>query len=236
MPIYHEEFNRGLWAAGLLLQLALLIALLVRKQARRFPVFTVLLAFYLVRTSLLYALAGHMSSGEIALLNDGLSSLDLLLQLMVAAEIAQHLVSGKCGVSGKGGWNWRHGVLGFGILGLAIGAGWLAGFVYRASPRVSVDRGQVFSSCVMILLFGCALWSRASGPVRRIVEGFALYGLVSLLAQAGRARAVFYRDTSSYVGWSYAVIAAYLFVVSFWLLTVKTDGDRTPYRFAKTSM
>ena len=184
---WQDTLNRLLWAAGFGLQLGLLVALVVRRLWRRCPAFTLLVAFYIVRTAVLYGLARHLAAAPYALLYEGLSWLDLLLQLAVAVEIALAAVRQ---------WGRRVGgrVLGapmlsgamLGMVAFAVCGAWLAPALLKAPARIPVYRGQIFISCLMILLFGWTLWLQASRTARRIAGGLAVYGLASLTSQAAR--------------------------------------------------
>lgn len=219
MHTTQEVLNRCLWLAGLLLQAALLVALVMRREARRFPAFTLLIAFYTARTTLLYALSGHLPAATYGQLYETLSWLDLALQMLVAAEIARHIVHQRTG------WSWRVGGMLLLFLAVAGCGSWFAAMMVRPYPRISVDRGQAFTSCFMLLLLGWTWWRSTFGPVRRIVEGFALYGLVVLLAEPARIQAFVNRNPRTYLASSYAPAIAYLGILIFWLLTVRTTDS-----------
>ena len=79
--------NHLIWAAGVLGHLLLLAVLLVRKRGARFPWFTLLILFYLVRSVGLVA-ALHFSGRPASLLATTIIDLaDILLQLAVLAEL-----------------------------------------------------------------------------------------------------------------------------------------------------
>lgn len=79
--------NHLIWAAGVLGHLLLLAVLLVRKRGARFPWFTLLILFYLVRSVGLVA-ALHFSGRPASLLATMIIDLtDILLQFAVLAEL-----------------------------------------------------------------------------------------------------------------------------------------------------
>lgn len=79
--------NHLIWAAGVLGHLLLLAVLLVRKRGARFPWFTLLILFYLVRSVGLVA-ALHFSGRPASLLATSIIDLtDILLQFAVLAEL-----------------------------------------------------------------------------------------------------------------------------------------------------
>ncbi len=80
--------NHLIWAAGLLGHLLLLTVLFVRRRATRFPWFTLLILFYLVRSVGLVAalhLTGHPAALRATMIID---LTDILLQCAVLAELA----------------------------------------------------------------------------------------------------------------------------------------------------
>lgn len=81
--------NHLIWAAGLLGHLLLLIVLFMRKRVARFPGFTLLIVFYLVR-SVGLAAALHFSGHPVPLLVTILIDLlDILLQFAVLVELSR---------------------------------------------------------------------------------------------------------------------------------------------------
>jgi hypothetical protein len=205
----------SLWLLGLLLQCALLRLLFQRGLTRRIPVFTLLMAFYPLRSTVLFVAFGRLAPATYAATANALSIIDLLLQLTVAAEIALHLIRAS------GRWK-RSNIL---LIALLPALAWAATFaIIRFLPAhspIPPDRLQIFASLTMILLSAWAVLRPAPALIRRIALGFAFYGLVNLFATAARASAAAHRDAQLFVFWSYAATAAYLAVVVFWIATLK---------------
>jgi hypothetical protein len=207
--------NTSVWIAGLALQASLLAAIFIRRLARTLPVFTALLAFYVVRSVLLFSLTGHMQPANFASLFDALSLADFLLQLLVAVELALRILRSAHHRTWAG-WT-RHGILI--VTALAIAAG--AASRVRAPGRYPPDRGMAF---VAILMFFLVLWmiaAKISSPQRRVAEGFVFYGAIGTLAGIGRAYAALHRNAGAFSAWSYLSTATWLAVVLFWILTLK---------------
>ena len=89
--------NLCLWLAGLALQAFLLVVLFRRKLVLRVPVFSFLIAFYVVRAAVLYVLSPRMAPPDYSHLYSVLSLADLCLQILVAVEIGVHLLVGIAG-------------------------------------------------------------------------------------------------------------------------------------------
>ncbi|HEY0757934.1 MAG TPA: hypothetical protein VGD59_01625 [Acidisarcina sp.] len=209
------KVNTWVWALGVAMQSTLLMALIVRRLPRRIPVFTLLIAFYLVRSAVLFGSSGHVSRAALAAIYNGLSLADLMLQIAVAAEIAVLAMRQRGGLTLG-----RSGAL-LGLLAVAASIGWAAGLRWQTRGRVSLDRGQIALAVLFVLLFVWGSAVGASGLVRRQMEGFALYSGISLASQVERYQAAVHRDAGMYIGWSYTVAAVYLVVLGYWLLTLR---------------
>ncbi len=81
--------DNALWAAGLLGHAALLVVLLVRKRWRGLPVFTMLIAFEVARTCLLFLVLKDGSAHQYFLCYWGTGFLDYVFQLALIYELAR---------------------------------------------------------------------------------------------------------------------------------------------------
>ncbi len=207
----HATLNTSLWALGVALQIALLVVLAARGGARRLPMFTTLIAFYAVRSVVLFAVSGHVSRSMMGSIYNGFSSTDVLLQMIVAAEMAVWLIRLR------GGWTRARGGLVAGLAAIAGGGGWFAGTIWKTHGPVSLDRGQVALAILFVLLFAWAAWKRVSGSVVQETIGFAIYSFVSLIAQVEKYRAAIAQNAGIYAAWSYTLATVYLLVLIFWL-------------------
>jgi hypothetical protein len=205
--------NNSLFLAGLVLQAGLLALVFLRGIARKIPSFTLLLLFYPMRALVLFVLPRLIGPSDFGVAYRELSLFGLLLQLIVAAEIAWRL--------------WR--VLGatrWGLLLVPVIA-WVGALaLWAALPArapLPVDRVQMFCSMVMILLCGFALAGHADLLLRRVIAGLAVFGVVDLIATAGKSLAAMHRDATGFAVWSYADAGCYLLVVLFWMVSLRDE-------------
>lgn len=210
-----KTVNLLLWSVGVALQAALLVGLFLRGMVRRFPLFSLLIAFYMARSVLLYFLAGHIGWAAYGDLYRVLSWADLALQLLVLAEIAAGILRGS------GLWSrlrgLKAGLAAFATIAASVA---LAAELPSRGPLL-VDRGSVFTALLMLLLLPWTLIAGTRGTVRRIVEGLAAYGLVAVVATLLRSHAAVHRDASAWAAAAYAQSGVYLAAVVYWLFTVR---------------
>jgi hypothetical protein len=227
--------NNSLWVLGLVLQCSLLALLFRRRIARTLPVFTFLIVFYLLRSALLFVLARHIDYSAYASTYDALSIADLLLQLLVATEIAIRLVriAGTSGLAAS-----RRTDLLFLLPCLALGATTLLCHLLPASPRVPPDRMQLFNWFAMVFL---CLWAialpkptpPATSLLRRVLLGFASYGALGICVTAVRTltaanREAFHFAPSSYSLPAYILPVAWLAVVLYWIAILRPHTNTAP--------
>jgi hypothetical protein len=112
------------------------------------------------------------------------------------------------------------------LIVLAGAATWSITSALPARAPVPLDRGAVFTSALMLLLFLWMRWMKASGLPRSIAAGFAFYSAMSLMAEVERSRTGFARNANTYSGWSYVQAGVYLVVLSFWLHMLRRDQER----------
>jgi hypothetical protein len=211
--------NDSVLALGLLLQGSLLALLFTRRIAHRLPLFTALLAFYLLRSALLFTLSGHIDSDAYTDLYNGLSVLDLLLQLVVAIEIAIRLTR----VSG--GFTTRRDML-FVLPCLAFGATWLTCELLPIVTRLPPDRLQLFDWFALLLLGVWSLTLPTHDPpalslIRRISFGLATYSLLGVCTTIARTLAAAHRNARLFAESSYILPIAWLLIVLCWIVILK---------------
>jgi hypothetical protein len=212
-----SAINLTLWLAGLALQALLVILLVVRRLASSNMLFTLLIVFYILRSVLLFTLFGHVQSGGYQQLYSLLSLADLLLQMMIATQLAVGILKQT------GDWRLQHGpkimaIFGFGLVAAAAIAASLP-----EHGRVPVDRGAAFVSVLMLLLFFWMLLARVSSVLRSIAAGFAVFGITGVVAGMVRNNAALYRDPAAYTAASYAQAGIYMAVVLFWIFALRLD-------------
>lgn len=213
--------NVCLWAAGLALQLLLVAALFARGVAKRFPVFTTLILFYVARSVFLFTLFGHVAQSTYSGLYDLLSWIDLSLQILLAVEIGASILRHS---GGQGSSSRRTTAIGTILVFTAL---MIAGVVAALLPspgRIPVDRGAAFAAVLMLFLMTWAVAIRLPGPSRRIVEGFAVYGASAVAIGLERSYAALYRNAAAYTAGSYSQACVYIIVVAYWLFTLKLQA------------
>ena len=203
--------NTLLWALSLLLEGLLLAVLIRRGTARLLPVFTALIAFYVLRSVLLFALFGHLDAPAYELTYTTLSSIDLLLQIAVAGELF-------AGDRQRTQPPLPRPALFAGLVLLSAAVAWLLSVALPGSARNPVDRGVLFTSSLMLAVFAFARDRFAGTFSRRVLQGFAVLGIAGILTQIGRTVAALHRDAHAFTRWSWAEPGAYLAVLVFWLL------------------
>jgi hypothetical protein len=211
--------NITIWTFALVLQCVLVYAVFRRGIARRFPLFASLLVFHPVRAALLFGSSGHLRSGPASSLYGVLSFIDDALQLMVALEIALHLVRGI------GGWTRFRALLCLLLLGAVSLFTWIT--LTMVPNRMSSDRLQLFVWFVLLALFGAVLKGSRSPNLTRISAGLAVFSAVQLSALAGRTVAFLNRNAGQYAAWSYVPAVGYLAIVIFWLCALRREAERT---------
>jgi hypothetical protein len=205
----------ALWAVSLVLQGLLLAILIGRAWARRVPVFTVLIAFYIVRSVALFALPGHLKPGPFAGLYDAFSLADVVLQLAVTAEIAL-AAARQYGEEGRDRLARALLLLLAGVL-----AAVLATALLPSRGPAPVDRGSVLAAFLMLLLWLWMTVERLRGPARRVAEGFAAYGAVAITANVIHNQAGLHRSEGVFRTASWAQSIAWVLAVVFWCLTLR---------------
>lgn len=202
-----------LWSVGLVLQLTLLTMLFVRSAARRVPIFTLLIAFYIVRSIALFVLPGAISHAAYASLYENLGLADTVLQIGVAIEIA------VTALRQYDTWSRERIVKIAFLMMTGVVAALFVAILLPSRGRAPIDRGTVFPAILMVLLFLWMAIARLGGPSRRIAEGFAAYGVVAIAANVVRNQAALDRSGRWYLAGSYAQSGMYLLAVLFWILT-----------------
>jgi hypothetical protein len=218
--------NTSIWAIGLILQCLLLGALARRGVARRLPLFTALVGFYVVRSVFLFAAFGHLSTDTYSLTYQALSLMDIVFQVLVAWELfsgGRQYPPAPAHSAAVQDSLWRRLALFSALLVGSAAVTWGLSAAVPANPNVRMDRGVLLSSALMLAVAAVTFfWLRNSrGPAtRRVLEGFAILAASGILAQIGRALAARHRDAWAYGFWSYLAAVAYLAVLLFWLVAL----------------
>lgn len=204
--------NHLIWAAGVLGHVLLLAVLLVRKRGARFPWFTLLIVFYLVRSVGLVA-ALHFSGRPASLPATMIIDLtDILLQFAVLAELT------SAGLRPLGVFR----RITLPLLLLSSGAV----VVLRLAPAGRTTLSVVLILCHFLLSVLMVEWAVVlaflARPMRLswrshvavITFGFGVYS-AALLAGGGYFRSG--REMRDYVFFSFFRVIVYLVVLGWWV-------------------
>jgi hypothetical protein len=213
-----KSLNVVLVALSVGLECALLGVLIVRGNARRLSLFTLLIAFYVARSVAYLVLPAHMGPASFARLFAGLSLADVVLELGLAGQIA--LAAARQYSDAQRDRLSR--VLLLLLAGVLVSV--LATALLPSRGRVQIDRGTVLVGFLMLLLWVWMAVERLGGPARRVAEGFAAYGAVAIVANVVRNQAGLHRNETLFRTASYAQSGAYLLAVAFWCLALRRAG------------
>lgn len=214
------NFQTTLVLLAVFLHALLLTLLFLRGAARRLPAFTTLIAFYLLRSLLLYGLFGHMDDDAYALFFNALDLLDLFLQVLVMWELLRKTSTISSTL--------HRAALFAGLLLLSAAASWGISMAIPATPHLRLDRGLLLTSALMLLT---ALTSIKNAPTlaRRVLFGFGALGFANILCQVERTLAAFHREPLPFRRWSYIEAVAYLAIVLFWIVDLISERRRTAH-------
>lgn len=207
--------NHLIWAAGLLGHLVLLAVLFMRKRVARFPWFTLLIIFYLLRSIGLVA-ALHFSGHPAHLFASMIIDLtDVLLQCAVLAELTWNALQPLGGI--------RRFTLPLLLLASGILIVMRLAPSGHSSPRTILILMHFLLSVLMVewaivlafLLRPLRLSWRSH--VAAISFGFGIYS-AALLAGGGYFTTG--REMSDYVFFSFFRISVYLLILLFWSVSL----------------
>ncbi len=216
---------------GLALQIWLLFLLFSRRMASQVVLFSPLLFFYPVRSTLLFGLSHHISRTAFETLYSWLSLLDIMLQIAVAVELSLAILrSGSKSLLPRG--------LLIPLLFLVAAAFTTAvTAVLPAQSPVPADRGVLFTGFLFLLLLAWSLSVRLTLWRRSVLIGFAAIGGSGILSQSAKTIAALHHNAHLFSFWSYENAGVYLIVLLFWVLccrpfattpTLSVQGARPP--------
>lgn len=230
-----QNLQSSLWMAGLLAHLLLLLVLVVRGRVARFPLFTLLIVFYIVRMSLPQMSFTHTLSPTAFLwFFWGFEIGDILLRAVVLGELLW-IAFRPTAIPGVR-------VVAWSAVAVAL-AGAIAMAVGSAHPPVQAmlawsifSKGNLAVAILSVLVLAMLLFTRSTtGLTRRshvlaIAGGLAFYAFFFLLLQAirylgpgqpnphGGAHLPYFRY---WMRWSSA--GAYFLVVLYWIASFWFD-------------
>lgn len=229
MPV--SGLDRLFWAAGFFGHLVLLAVLFRKDRARRFPFFTALIAFEVVRTVVLFVEREHGTRAAYLWTYLAVSLVDLSLQLAVAYEVASHVFRpmGRWATDVRSGLIW----LGWGSLAVASGLTWLAA---PSSPQwkfAALIKGNFFSASLLSELFlGMVVLSVTVGlpwrtHVARIAYGLGAFSVLDVLIEVAHTiyGGVYQANLGEVLTTTRKVL--YLLVLGFWIVTLWQEAPET---------
>lgn len=214
-----------LWAFGFVEHCVLLAVLWYCGRAPRFPVFTTLVTFNVVRTIVLYFTHSFGSPKSYFYVFWSFSFLDVMLQLAVVYELSGHVFR-PLGV-----WapdvRRSFAVLAGASLLIASALTWLAAPPARFLRSAIVIRGNFFSSALMSELFvAMVVLSVTMGlpwrtHVARLTQGFGVYSIFGLITEG--AHSYFGAAGAAYKPVSQVRISLYCLCVAYWIVAMVRD-------------
>lgn len=218
------------WAASFVADCVLLAVLVLRRRAASFPVFTLLIAFYVVRTVTLYLLTLRFGVWSWPYIRTywPLAFVDELLQLIVFYELAVHVFcpTGVWARDIRRAFVWLLTASGV----LALGLAFLASPPTPRTYERFLFRSDFFTSVLMSELFvGTMVLSATAGlpwktHVARIAQGFGAYALIDVALGAARNYFGLGRGPHVYKALSEATNLAYLGCAGYWIVTLWQDA------------
>jgi hypothetical protein len=218
-----------LWALTFIEHCALLAVLLYFRRASRFPVFTTLIAFDVLRTIALFFTLRFGTADNYFYAYWSFAIVDVALQLAVAYELA-----GKV-FRPLGSWapEVRQGfaiLISVSLL-IAVGLTWLATPPTPSVRSTIVIRGDFFSSALMSELFvAMVVLSVTLGlpwrtHVARIAQGFGVYSIFTLITEG--AHNYFGLGKHLYASISRGRIVLYCVCVAYWTVSLALKEPET---------
>jgi len=213
-----------LWVAGFLGDSILLVVLIAKHRAHRFPIFTSMIAFYLSRAMVLFFVERY---GSPAAYYNGywtLAVVDVALQLMVLYEAASKVFSP--------GGQWAPGIRRTFLWMIATSVAVAAVLTWLCEPAKTTflgtmtQRGNFFASVLISELFvGMIVLSVTSGlPLRthvaRIVQFLGVPATVGILIETLQTYFGHFKGPDFYEFLSHIQIGVYIAVETFLIVTL----------------
>lgn len=180
-------FQTSLWGAGLAAHLLLLLVLVVRGHARRFPWFTALIVFYLLRSVIpQLPMTRHLDQGSYVRLFWGFELGDILLRVLVLAELVWHAFKDSRVSRGR--------IVAWSVVAVAASAvpTVLMGPLPASQIWAAFAKGNLLAAFLSLALLAALIATRRTtglswrSAVSRIAHGMAFYAFVFLALEALR--------------------------------------------------
>jgi hypothetical protein len=215
------------WLSGLAGHGTLLFVLFYRGRMRSFPLFTALITANILKTVMLYLIYPRTQGGySYAYFYTywGFATLDVLLQLAVAYEIASHVFR-PLGVWAS---DLRRHLIWLIILSLcvAMALAWLSSPRTYQWKEALVIRGSLFSAALLAELFvGMTGLSVTAGlpwktHAARIAQGLGIYSVFCIVVEAGDSYFGMANGTTASMMLTEARMTLYLVCLTYWIITL----------------
>lgn len=177
----------SLWAAGLAAHLLLLLVLVVRGHARRFPWFTALIVFYLLRSVIpQLPMTRHLDQASYVRLFWGFELGDILLRVLVLAELLWRAFQNSRISRGR--------IVAWSVAAIAAAAvpTVLMGPLPASQVWAAFAKGNLLVAFLSLALLAALIATRRStglswrSAASRIAHGLAFYAVVFLVLEALR--------------------------------------------------
>jgi hypothetical protein len=217
-------FDQSLWAAIFVQDLILVCVLLFRRRVQRFPVFTALISFDIVRTVTLFVIQHSGSRATYFYTYWVLALIDVLLQLGVLYRIA----SGVFRPAGRWASDTVSGLISL-ILGSVAGAiilTWIPKPAVVLPLQIVLLKGNFFSALLFSeLSVGMLALSVRAGlswkaHIARLMQGFVGYSLCTLALETARTYFGVTQGSRAYSDLSHIRIVVYMLCMSYWITTL----------------
>jgi hypothetical protein len=226
--MHPSRIELSYWAAGLFLHSVLLVVLWTRHRATTFPFFTTLITANIIRSITLYAVFHYGTRTAYLFSYMGLATLDFVLQLCVAYELASHVF--------RPTGTWAPDVRRPFITLVAISV--VIAFALACMPtppektvlKSLLDRANLFSSALLCELFVgmIRLSVTARLPwkthVARIAQGLGFYSLLGILIAGGYSVIGEVRTSVLSQQLTLLRLTTYLVCLTYWVIMLWRDA------------
>ncbi|HVJ09596.1 MAG TPA: hypothetical protein VM554_14560 [Acidisarcina sp.] len=225
-----QNLQSSVWMAGLVGHLLLVMVLLVRGRVARFPLFTALIIFYIVRTATPQMPFTHtLQPGTYMWLFWGFEIGDVILRALVLGELLRLAFKGtEVPLARVAAWSAV-------AVALSVALAVLAGPMQRMLVWSIFAKGNLAVAILSLLALVALIWTRGKthlpwrSHIFAISSGLAFYALIFLSLQAmqlwGGSAANPHGEHAAFLRqWMQASAAvAYLAVVLYWVVSLWLD-------------
>ncbi len=215
------------WAAGFLLNVALLVILWYRRRAGRFPFFAALITLLVFKTIVLFCVQRYGTRASYFHAYWALTIIDTLLQLSVVYEVASRVFRplDVWAPDLRETFTW---LLGLSIL-VALAITWLASPPAPTWAQSFVAKGNLFGSTLLSELFVAMMCVSVNAGfpwkthVAGVAQGLGTYSVITVLIDGGHAYFGVGPETPTFLALSHIRMVVYLGCVIYWIFTLSRE-------------